>query len=696
MASPAVETEHTFQAEDSVHDAPPMCGIAALIGLAPRDAALVPALTRMTAIVRHRGPDDEGYVLFANEGACALGGNDTPSAVFASGLPYAATAPIQASGLRCRVALGHRRLSILDLSAAGHQPMCTEDGRFWIVFNGEIYNQAPLRSELEASGEAFLSRSDTEVILKAYRRWRADCLSRLRGMFAFVIYDRVEDRVFVARDRFGIKPLYYWFSPQGFLAFASEIKQFTVLPGWRPTVNGQRAYDYLAWDLLDHTDQTLFAGVQQVRGGEYAEVRVQDLTRVLPVTRWYRLVPELFEGSFEEAAGRFGRLLRDSVAEHLQSDVPVGSCLSGGLDSSSIVCLLSDIRRASRDSAPQKTFSACALEKQFDEREFVEEVVRATGVEAHFTYPAFESLFDTLDPLTWHQDEPFGSTSMYAQWCVFRLTAQHAVKVVLDGQGADEQLIGYHAFFPARFAGLLRSGRWKTLWREAKETERLHGLGSWGALARAVDLFMTRQPRSILRRWAGRTPGALLSLDMALLGAAPRDPYADAGDRADSVEARSLAQLTATSLPMLLHWEDRSSMAHSIESRVPFLDHRVVEFVLGLPVDFKLSGGVTKRVLREGMKGVLPERIRTRTDKMGFVTPEEIWLRERTPDGFRRALKRAVESSRGILAPSSLDKVERILAGREPFSFGLWRVISFGAWMERFEVNGGGPRVAAG
>ena len=665
-----------------------MCGLAGLFSASSADLDLAGSLLRMTAVVRHRGPDDEGYLLLSTAGVRVLGGPDTPADAFEAGLPYAPAGTLGAAAPGFHAGLAHRRLSILDLSPGGHQPMTTEDGRYWIVFNGEIYNQATLRGELEAAGDLFVSRSDTEVLLKAYRRWGRACLSRLRGMFAFLVYDRATRTILAARDRFGIKPLYYWFSPAGFLAFASEIKQFTVLPGWRAAVNGQRAYDFLNWELLDHTDETLFAGVRQLRGGECAEFRAEELAGSLPVLRWYDLVPQPFRGAFPEASSRFGRHLRVSVGEHLQSDVPVGSCLSGGLDSSSIVCLLNNLRRSTGESAPQATFSACAREEAFDERRFVDEVVRATGVQGHYTYPRPEELFETLGLITWHQDEPFGSTSMYAQWSVFELAARNDVKVMLDGQGADEQLLGYHAFFGARQAGLARSGRWTALRRDARAVEELHGFPAWGSIARAADAVLSRRARASLLRWVGRrTLESPSWLDLGRLGALAGDPYAAAGDRADSVAARSMAQMTATSLPMLLHWEDRNSMAHSVESRVPFLDHRLVEFVLGLPEQFKLSDGLTKRVLRDSMKGILPERVRSRVDKMGFVTPEPIWVRQHAPEAFRDRIKRALSISGGILTPEALLKAERILEGREPFSFWLWRVINFGAWMERFDVK---------
>jgi asparagine synthase (glutamine-hydrolysing) len=671
-----------------------MCGFSAVVhGGSDISAA---ALRAMTDTVRHRGPDDEGYVLFGGERApAALGGPDTPAACY--GAPFAyAPEPEGSLPVRAFAGLGHRRLSILDVSAAGHQPMCDPSRRVWIAYNGEVYNYRELRAELEGQGERFATGTDTEVLLAAYRRWGTDCLQRFNGMFAFAIVDLERRVLLAARDRFGIKPLYYWVSPTGMLALASEVKQFTQLPGWRARLNGQRAYDFLNWRITDHTHETLFAGVHQLRGGEALEV---DLSGAmcgeplpfqpgarLPATRWYDLRPAPFEGSLADAAARFRELLVDSVRLRLRADVPVGSCLSGGLDSSSIVCAMDLLLRESGGGV-QKTFSACARESRFDERRWVDEVVRHTSVEPHYVYPGLDELWKTLPCLAWHQDEPFASTSIYAQWCVFELARENGVTVMLDGQGADEQLAGYHVYFAPLFAGLLLRGRWAALAREVRAARRAHGYGAVAAARMMGPVLVPAALRTAARRIGGRTEVAPDWLHMGLLDATPGDPLAERGTATPVLRDLSRAQLTATNLQMLLHWEDRDSMAHSIESRVPFLDYRLVEFVLGLPDRYKISRGVTKRVLREGMKGLLPEPVRTRTDKMGFVTPEETWVRTQAPDRFREALRDAVEQSRGVLRPAAVERLERMICGSEPFEPFAWRAVSFGAWMQAFDVH---------
>ncbi len=676
-----------------------MCGIAGFIARHTLPASLI---RDMTDQVRHRGPDDEGFWLLQDGGQSPLvcGGTDTPLALCNSALPYRPKRHIDTLDDRpFRIALGHRRLSIVDLSLAGHQPMCTRDRRYWIVYNGEIYNYRELRTELEVLGHLFYSQSDTEVVLTAYSEWGEDCLARFNGMFAFLLYDAVEDSLFAARDRFGVKPLYYWISPAGDIAFASEIKQFTVLPGWCPRVNGQRAYDFLAWAMTDHSEETLFKGVFQLRGGESlrlnlcrmaGEPALQLRQDRLLHKLWYALSPTLFSGTFHDAAAEFRERLTDAVRLRLRADVAVGSCLSGGLDSSSIVCIMNELLDESGASRQQKTFSACADVDRFDERKWIDTVVTATGVDAHYIYPALDGLFAESADITWYQDEPFGSTSIYAQWSVFRLAAQQGVKVMLDGQGADEQLAGYHLFFGPCLLQLLRTGQFKALLAELTAMKRLHGY-SYSKLFEFMAYFALPENVKNLLVFASGRPSVVNPswLDCKKLGCSPKNPHLGIGySMAASIKELSIAQLTTSNLPMLLHWEDRDSMAHSIESRVPFLDYRLIEFVAGLPDRFKLSDGMTKRVMREGMTGIIPDMIRNRVDKLGFVTPEEVWLKSNA-ESFKCQLITSIERSGGIIRPSALGLFDDIVTARRPFSFVIWRLLNFGEWLSRFSVNVG-------
>jgi asparagine synthase (glutamine-hydrolysing) len=663
-----------------------MCGIAALYE--PTGPSWLPDCVRqMTRAVRHRGPDGEGCVFFRRPDLAAqpVATDETPAGVSRESFVYCPRPEMRQPPGESVLALGHRRLAILDLSAAGHQPMSDAGGDVWITFNGEIYNYLELRTELTDAGHWFATGTDTEVLLAAWREWGENAFARCNGMFALVLFDRRVRRICAVRDRFGVKPLYFWRTPTGGMAFASEIKQFTVHPAWKARLNGQRAYDFINWGLTDHTAETLFEGVGQLRGGELLISELAALPTAAP-RRWYDLQPAAFDGDFGSAARRFRELLDDSVRLRLRADVPVGSCLSGGLDSSSIVCTMR-AQLGDRAAAMQKTFSAYSDVARFDERDFIEPVVAATGATAYSVVPDPDEMLAELDTLTWHQDEPFGSTSIWAQWCVFRLARANGVVVMLDGQGADEALGGYHGFFGPRLAGLLARGNLRQFLKESAAVRRLHGQNRWMQTRLLANELLPPVVADFLRRLIGRTVQAPAHLDLTRLGAEPRPPHASSGRLREPVRSLCHAQLTALSLPMLLHWEDRDSMAHGIEARVPFLDYRLVEFCLGLPEDYKLRDGWTKRVLREGMRGRLPENVRLRRDKLGFATAEEVWMRERRREVFLRLVDEAIDAAGGVLTPAARAKVTRILAGDEPFSFLVWRMIGFGRWMQQFDVR---------
>lgn len=504
-------------------------------------------------------------------------------------------------------------------------------------------------------------------------------------MFAFVLFDRRTHRVFAARDRFGEKPLYYWRSPAGGIAFVSEIKQLTVHPEWPARLNGQRAYDFLNWGLTDHTAETLFTGVFQLRGGEFILSELAQLVNFRPQC-WYHLSPARFTGTFAEAADRFRELMDDSVRLRLRADVPVGTCLSGGLDSSTIACTVRTQLGAAAFGR-QNTFSAYSEVARFDERRFIIDVVDAIGASPHDVTPKAEELVATLDQLTWHQDEPFGSTSIWAQWCVFRLARQAKVAVMLDGQGADEALGGYHGYFGPRLAGLLARGCFGEFTRESKLLRSMHHISYAQQIRLLANELIPATLADPLRRLTGRTVRAPAFLNLQRLGAQPLSPHHGSVNLQEPVRSMSLAQLTSLNLPMLLHWADRDSMAHGIETRLPFLDHRLVEFCLGLPEEYKLQAGWTKRVLREGMRDRLPESVRLRRDKLGFATAEEVWMRQQNRAVFTRLLDEAIGSAQGILTAAARIKAESILDGKEPFNFLVWRMINFGQWMRRFNVQ---------
>jgi asparagine synthase (glutamine-hydrolysing) len=702
-----------------------MCGIAALISLNDPSSHLH-CINLMTDVINHRGPDDEGFIFFSKSNqsskeqpytAHIFSGKDVSPKLRDISLNYIPKEQYTNQKIPDSVvALGHRRLSIIDLSPYGHQPMCDSSSRYWIIFNGEVYNYIEIREELEAMGHHFVSGTDTEVILNAYKQWGKDCLSRFNGMWAFIIFDTKNGTLFASRDRFGVKPLYYWYSPEGFLAFASEIKEFTVLPGWNAKLNGSRAYDFLVSEagLANHTSETLFRDVYQLRGGEAFEVQVSSLSTELPIYRWYDLKINKLDITFEEAKKEFLKLFQDAIRIRLRSDVPVGSCLSGGLDSSSIVCIVNDMLKEEKLEEIQKTFSVCSDVERIDERKFIDEVVKSRNIEAKYVYPSPEQLIDCLDSLIWHHDEPFDCTSIYAQWLVFQLASENGIKVMLDGQGSDEQLCGYHRFFGCRYAHLFKSLNLLTLGREIGEVRTLHGdsiTESIMMMGFYLTPFMIRQKLKRLLVEGGVPPSMLsvkkleipndsrqkstkllVGAPISMLSAKNLGVFNDSDNlvklpSGDVIQKNCYEQLIYSVLPQLLHSEDRNSMAHSLESRVPFLDFRLVEFNLSLPPELKIADGYTKQILRESMSGILPEKILMRVDKIGFATAEESWMKGKNSKIFRQLFVESVESSMGIINEEALKKFDRMMEGKERFNSFAWRVISFGKWMKIFNVS---------
>lgn len=669
-----------------------MCGISGFISTSPIQAERVVA---MNASIAHRGPDDEGIVLFdqdcrpTHNFGWVVQNNAEPAIVQHFPDRYVA----DAEKVMASVALGHRRLSIVDLSALGHQPMASSDKRYWCVYNGEIYNHGALRAELQELGHQFISQCDTEILVAAYAEWGADCLQKLNGMWAFAIVDSETGTVFLARDRFGIKPLYYWVSPDGTFCFGSEIKQFVNFPGWSARLNKQRAFDFLAWGITDHSAETLFEGVMHLLPGhsltvDAKAVRTEGFNN-LKSFRWYDLNPAPYAGSFEEACNTFRHLLSESVELQLEADVCLGSCLSGGLDSSAIVCLIDSKFRSRGGKSDQKTFSAVSDIAEFDERQWIEKVIAGRPVDSRYVTPSVDELFDKLSLLAWHQDEPFATTSVFAQYKVMQLASDTGVKVMLDGQGADEQLCGYHGFLAPRFATLLRQGRLPSLYSEIVGARKRLGYSALKAVKYIGNSVLPEWLRQPLRAANGRTHRSPSWLSLEVLnGINGNQPVQhNAMRQMKTVRDMSISQITSLNLQMLLRWEDRNSMAHSIEARVPFLDHRLVEFAVSLPDEYKILKGMTKRVQRVGLDGILPTAIQNRFDKMGFLTPESIWITKTAPAAFRAMVEEAMQQSKGIIRDDFLDLVSQMQSGSLPFSGAPWRVISFGAWLKRFGVR---------
>jgi len=647
-----------------------MCGIAAIYN---RSNLASVNLRRANSIATHRGPDDEGYLLWQlNAPLNVYSGDDTARStldVFQfTSLP---------DGLSdWLIGLGHRRLSIIDLTPTGHQPMMLPDRGLAITYNGEIYNYIELREELTKLGHQFKTSSDTEVILHAWSAWGKEALHRFNGMFAFVLLDAQLQKLYAVRDRFGVKPLYYH-DANGYLAVASEVKQLRELPEYRFKLNEQCAFDYLRHGWVDHAEETFDAGIYQLPGGQLLELDIG--TGAVTKRVWYELHPSVWRGTEQEACERFLELLSDSVRIRLRSDVPIGSALSGGLDSSTIVCLIRDIfSKTGIEMHPLKTITSCNEDKRFDEWDFASEVVKEVRAQPYRVFPNFEKLVDDLDRMLWHMDYPFGSTSQFSQWCVFECAREQGLSVMIDGQGADELLAGYGGNDMALYTGLL--GRWKlgALVAETASYKRAHGRWPTGFLLGALHgnfpLLASFFPQRLRPLEQDKTLPVWLK---------PQD-FRSSYKISLSLRYNLLNQVIFSPLPSLLRYEDRNSMAFSVESRVPFMDYRLVEFTLGLPETFIYHAGQRKYILRKAFKGVVPDNILERKDKMGFVSAEARWIREEGKDWFKNL---SLEFSREMQDFIEFNKfavyVNEVQMGLGAFNFDIWRVICLGMWLRQ-------------
>jgi asparagine synthase (glutamine-hydrolysing) len=622
-----------------------MCGIA---GLFRRDGELASKahLRAMTDLLAHRGPNDVG--------AAELG----------------------------PMVMSQRRLSVLDVSPRGHQPMASPDGRFYVVHNGEIYNFLELRSELEQLGAQFTTETDTEVILAAHAAWGPECVSRFNGIWAFALWDTEERRLLLSRDRFGVKPLFIAHD-SCHLAFASEIKALRALPWVSSEPDPSAVRDYLVDALIDHSDHTFYRNIQRVPAATNLIVEMDREFRH-PYWRPSALSDDPSpkpDARDSDRVEEIRSLLVDAVALELRSDVPLGSCLSGGLDSSGIVSIAAGLRngrlmarggtRREREATAQLAFHAEFAEAGINERSFADAVAARSQVRLLAVSPSADDFLSELGRVQWHQDEPFASTSIFAQYAVMRLAAASGVTVMLDGQGADEMFGGYPPYASVRAADLLRSARPAAL-RAARRQMR-DGAG----VSRTLR-FALLGDRTKPRWWPH---GGLLaeSLGPGLREATPLPASGD--DMPGTLLSRLLwRQIRSESLPSLLRYEDRNSMAFAIEARVPFLDHRLVEAALALPDRLRIERGQRKVAVRLALEGLVPQSVLDRRDKVGFQPPQKRWLRESLPSLACLAQAPMAEAC-GLLATGSITRAMRSFEAGGLEDSHLWRILNIETWL---------------
>jgi asparagine synthase (glutamine-hydrolysing) len=639
-----------------------VCGIGGLILFPP--GSIKPEWARaFLKQLEHRGPDDAGW-LTLQRGRLYQGRE------------------VQ-HDMEAEVLLIHRRLSILDLSEAGHQPMSTPDGRYWITFNGEIYNYVELREELRGLGHTFRSQSDTEVLLAAYQQWGRESLTRLVGMFAFAILDVQTRRLFLARDCFGIKPLYYALWQEGF-AFASEMPPLLELPGVSRDVNPQRLYEYLRDGLAHHGSETIFAHVRQLPSAHYLDLALDDLRSASPARYWDIDMTQQAELSFEEAAKRLRDLFIDSVRMHLRSDVPVGAALSGGIDSSSIVSVM----RMLEPKLEIHAFSYVADDPSISEERWVDLLGKEMNLKVHKIRSRSDDLLADLNALIQIQGEPFRSTSMHAQFRVFRAAREAGVKAMLDGQGADELLAGYGRYRVARICSLLRQGHILRAGRLWHCSSKLQDGQLWWTTPRVVGSLLPARLRNRIRQsLRGDIVPAWLNASWAreheVLSSSIDEPQGR-----ERLKQSLYLDMTETSLPQLLRSEDRNSMAFSIESRVPFLTPALASFVFTLPEEYMVSPkGTTKAVFRRAMRGIVPDKILDRTDKIGFSTPEKQWLLSVGPYVEEVLNRRTAARIDALNTQEMKSQWEQMVGGARPPDSRVWRWMNLLLWAEQFEVT---------
>ncbi len=606
-----------------------------VLGGAAPDAVQV---TRMTDAIRHRGPDDSGILV---EGP---------------------------------VALGFRRLSILDLSPAGHQPMQAADGQVSLVFNGEIYNYVELREQLIALGHVFRSSGDSEVLLHAYLQWGRDCVTRFNGMWAFVIDDQRSGTLFGSRDRFGIKPLFRCTTPSA-VAFASEIKALLAggLVGARPQATV--VANFLADGRLDDGDDTFFEGIHHIPAAHCFE-----LDRAGRYRQWrYWAVDEATPAPADPAAA-FAELFENAVRLHMRSDVPVAVHLSGGLDSTAIACASVRVRREVGATGALAAF--CYMDPRFDERVYIDATLQQTGAAMTSLRCTPRQLWDTLPQALRAHDEPMHSMTALVGYQLMGLTAQHGIKVVLNGQGADETLGGYGSYFHNYWQSLLDRGALASLVSELKSWGGVHGAALppllVGVLRRHVQAGLRRvgpYRRASESRWRQRLrQQSWLSPAVHEAATPPQFPAHDL----DSTLAWSVQH---DPLPIYLRVEDRNASAHSIEGRVPFLDHRLVSLASSLAPEWRMRGSLNKFVLRESMRGRIPEVVRARGDKMGFPTAAAEWLRGELYEPAREIVNDPMFRQSGAVAGAQVaNMLDAHRAGRGDHAAEVFRAVQWFLW----------------
>jgi asparagine synthase (glutamine-hydrolysing) len=608
-----------------------MCGVCGVIN---QDGKPVSAeeIKSINDLVTHRGPDDEGYFFGSN------------------------------------FALGHRRLSILDLSEAGHQPMHFQD-KYVLIFNGEIYNYIELRDELEQSGYEFRTQTDTEVILAAYDSWGAECLHKFNGMWALALFDKTKSIIFCSRDRFGIKPFYYTVV-DGKFVFGSEIKQLLEFYP-RRFVNKPILIDYLVSGMLEHNNQTFFKNILKL-GPSHNLIYDLD-TNEFKINRYYtiRINAAFSEQTEKESVSLYTQELLRAVKIRLRSDVKVGTCLSGGLDSSSVATLASAMYK--NDSNEKfNAITAKSTEKKFDETQFAELVVKDADLSWNITEPSIDDFKRIIDEVIYTQEEPFGSPSVFMQYFVMKKAREVGCTVLLDGQGGDETLLGYPKYYLAAYIEYFRKyGLFRTL-QEIKDSKKNNTKMTLTRILRQTmrSIFPSRLKRKYARKFSFLKRNFLNDFNF----------LDELAQRYFDIHKLQIYEIESTNLPALLRYEDKNSMRHSVETRLPYIDYETLEMALSLNIKYKIKNGWTKYLLRKAMEDQMAPALVWRKNKIGFNAPRDTWLQ-----ALHTEMENAIAKSKILRFISDPDALMQEFGNLHPKR--QWRLYNIAKWEEAFNIE---------
>jgi len=636
-------------------------------------------------MVKHRGPDDYGYL--------TVDTNLRPSQWCDEKLAdFCQEEPVFGG-------LGFRRLSIIDLSRAGRQPMSDPDGLYWIVFNGEVYNYTEIRDELIKYGHDFRSKTDTEVVLYSYILWGEDCVNRFNGMWSFCILDLRKKLIFCSRDRLGIKPFYYFFDGIKFV-FGSEVKQ--ILPfvfSGKTETNRKILFDFLAVGSYgNESNETFFEGIYRLEPGHNLTLQWPEGNRLsLNKTLWWDLpVAESCSQDEEQICEQFRYLFEDSIRLRLRTDVPLGASLSGGLDSSGIVTFVDKFFRRQSCKFQPKIFTITNDNPELDESDYAKQIVRNCNFSYYQRNFSQAANINELGHFIWHHDEPLLSASIFGSWELYKFIKESGVTVALDGQGADELLGGYYAYPQIHYLlDLLADFRFRYYFQQTLKIARMSDRSRCNIIGYTFlswfkekikftnpKLYHSIKYSRALKPWFTKT---FYSEQIDQSPRLNRSYHKFNTSFSSLVQKESYELIRFTNLPGILRQVDRNSMAFSVEARVPFLDHRLVEFLFRLPYDYKLRDGLTKYVYRKSMEGILPNSILSRTDKIGFGMPEFDLLRRNQK--FVKQVLSMVPMDSEVFNIDSLSKnIMTSIQRKSDYNPVTWRIINAICWQNQFNV----------